>query len=533
MADATQEIVLVNPPAGETSQPEDESLQWTPDEAIAPPEDFERLARLTGVSPIRGSCIAAIVLNTVGLGVEVVPRKGREEDVQEDEPAKVLATLNSLSRRDVRSHRPDFKGLLERVRWDRQEVGNGYIEVARNRLSGEISGLFHVPGKRIRRLKNRDGWVWMTKSGTEAEKVRFYNFGEKVQYDGDGKATGTLVAGKGRRWDVNELIVFQRYTSESRDYGLPPDVQLVWDYLGDQNAAEANVGYFDSSGVPPTVITVQGEQTDAKDGKVKLTVPRKTVEGIVNTLSASAGRRHRVAVIAVPPGTKTDQLNLAQLSDRDLGFVGFRSDNRRRTLGAWRLSPIFVSDIDDAGKYTAEVERAITKEQVFDPEQAECQEVLSQSILRDLGFSHLTLDFHEIEIQSAQEKQAAAEQSGTVGVITNGEYREAHGYAPLPEAQENEEPAPGQVPFGWNSQLVKPTQMPVAPAGTTVVDESGSPIEKSDLEDELRVDFETSVKDAIERVGQAMGDHFELAPVVVEKEGTKITISPVSVNGSG
>lgn len=502
---------------------------WTPEDAIEPPEDLEKLARLTTISPIRRSCIAAIVQNTVGLGVRIAPREGHEEEGAEDDPTKAMATLDALARQDQRSRRPNFTQLMARVKWDEQEVGNGYLEISRNRVDGKIDGLFHAPGKRVRRRQGRDGWIIGPRKGPASERTFFYDFGDKVTY-ANGEPTGKL-ARQGRKWDVNELIAFQLYTSESRDYGLPPDLQLAWDYLGDKLAAESNLGFFDSSGVPPTLIFVQGEAQNDEGDTVRFEVSQATVEKIADTVRTSGPSRKRVALVPVPPGTRTDKHDLAVLSERDMGFVNYRSDNRRRTLGAWRLSPVFVADIEDAGRYTAEVERAITKEQVFDPEQERWQDMLSETLLRDLGFGHLQLEFVDIAIDSDAARRDSATSAAEVGVITQGEYRQAHGLPPLSEAEEGTEPEPGQVPFGWNNALVQPTpprlaaQLPgQAPAQPQEEVEKESL--QGELERELREDFSGAIEDALGRVARLAGEEFELAPVVIEKDGSRIVVTP-------
>lgn len=450
--------------AGTSQQPEEEANFWTPDDAIAPPEDLERLANLTQVSRLRRSCIAAMVQNTVGLGVEIVPQPGREDEASEDEPHEVLDKLDELARRDRRSQRPSFARLLRRVWWDRNEVGNGALEVSRNAVTGEIDGLFHAPGKRVRRLTQRNGWVIGTRSGTE--RTRFYDFGEKVRYE-NGKPTGRLAgsASDGFRRDRNELLVVQLYTSESLDYGLPPDAQLAIDYLGDKLAGETNVAFFDSLGVPPTVIavTVDPSQIEAMPGEqIKLEVPPDVIQKIGDVMRGTRDKSRRVAIVAVPGGSRMEVHELAVRSERDVGFVEYRRDNRHAMLGAWRLSPIFVADIEDANYSTAEVERAITKEQVFDPEQAEATELL-QPILDDLGFPHLQLRFRELAIESDAAKRESANDAADRGMITNEEYRDALHLARLPEATDGGEPKDGEMPAGWGKHLVVINRS--APAG--------------------------------------------------------------------
>ena len=453
-----RKVITINAatmPEGRSEQPEEDDNLWTPNDAIDPPENLDRLAQLTQVSPIRRSCIQAITLNTVGLGVHVVPREGMEDDVEEDDERRALDLLNACARRDIRSGAPTFAALIQRAKWDEQEVGNGYIEVSRSRLTGQIDGLFHAPGKRVRRLSDRTGWVVGTRGGSAEDRIRFDNFGDKVQYDGNRHPMPRLQPGNGKRWNRNELIAFQLYTSESRDYGLPPDTQLAWDYLGDKNAAETNLGFFDGQGVPPTTFFISVEPEDKEGNRQTVEISPKTVKAIADTMRSSSNKNKRVAIVPLPAGANVQREDMAQISDRDVGFVAYRADNRRRTLGAWRVSPIFVADIEDAGKYTADVERAITKEQVFDPEQHGWEEKLSDTLLRDLGFPHLKFDFTEIEIETDDTRRQAANDAADRGVITRGEYRDRQGLPPMPEADEGaDEVPPGQVPHGWNAELI-------------------------------------------------------------------------------
>jgi capsid portal protein len=445
-------VGVTGPPEGTTTQPEDQSAKWTPEHALLPPADLERLASLTSVARSRRPCIEATVLNTVGRGVEVVPREGQEDDAEDDEAAELLKRFDDLARRDVRLGRPSFKRLLAAAKWDEEEVGNGYLEVARNRITGEISGLFHIPGKEVRRRKDRKGWVVGPKNGSAADRVEFYDFGEKVKYDADGHPEGTL-NGNGKRWDRNEIIPFRLYTSKSRDYGLPRDEHLAIDYLGDRNAAEANVGFFAGGGVPPTVIFLKAPQTENSEDEIEIEIPPELPAKIAAAMKADGDRRNRVAFFSLPEGVEPDKIDLASLSERDMGFIEFRKDNRRATLGAWRMAPIFIADIEDTNYSTAETERKLTKEQLFDPEQDRWEDILTETLLREMA-PHMQFKFTELDVTDEKAVRESADSAGDRGEITNGEYREAHGFSRLAEAKEGSEPKIGEVEFGWNDMLV-------------------------------------------------------------------------------
>jgi capsid portal protein len=513
------------PPQGKSRQPQDED-PYTPNEAIDPPENLEGLARLTGVGRTRRSCIAAVVLNSVGRGATIQLREG--EDGSEDELIAARRRLDELSRRDHRLKRPDFLRQLGAVCWDRNEVGNGYIEVSRNRTTGQIDGLFHIPGKRLRRLRTRDGWILGPRARSSAgdDRVRFYDFGAKVQYDDEGRPLAKL-ASNGMRWEINEIIPLQIYTSESSDYGLPPDASLALDFAGDKKAAEANLGYFDSSGVPPSIIFVTGKEADGEDDEdVEFEVDPSIARSLGDAMLASGGRQKRVVVVPVPPGTKAEKIDLAVLSDRDIGYVGYRRDNRRATMGSWRLAPIFIADIEDTNYSTAEIEIRITRDQVFDPEQREVAGILNETIIRELDPRfQIVFDSMPIEIPEAQ--RSAADSAADRGLMTNGEYRDAIGLAQLPEGTP-EQIAKGEasVPEGWAQQLVSPRGGKPA---ARPEDDQREPIGKADpadpaarLGDELAEGWAAALEDAVNEIGV---DLSQLKPLSVERgEDGAITI---------
>jgi capsid portal protein len=526
--------------AGASTQPVDEDVwAFTPEDAIQPPEDFEALAHLTQLNRVRRSCIVAIVTNTVGLGYDLVPKEDREDEVKDDLVKEARARIEACAARDERLHNPDFTTQISAVKHDEQEVGNGYLEVSRNKVTGEIDGFFHVIGKRVRRTQDRKGWIVGPRDGLRSEMTRYIDFGKKVEYDDDGKPKAALRSqadwpeGLPRRWGINELIPFQLYTSESRDYGLPPDSQLAVDYLGDHRAADANAGFFDGSGVPPTVIFVRvpdGEGDESDDGFVELELDAEVITAIGDTLRATSDLRRRVAVIPLPESAEVDVQQLAQRADRDIGFVEFRKDNRRAALGAYRLAPIFVADIEDTNYATAETERIVTKEQVFDGEQNRTAMKLTR-LLADLGYPMLVFKFNEMEVKGDKEKRESADALADRKIITRREYRKAHGYEALPEAQEgDEDPEPGQVPKGWNDELVDAT------TGAAVPDpEEETPPEEEEITGETVIKqgiFEEAVDEAIHRVSEVVGPEFVLNPVVMEKEGDKLVISPYR-NGDG
>jgi capsid portal protein len=440
----------------------------TPEKAIEPPVSLEALAKLSTISGIRSSIIDAIARNTVGLGysVDVAPGKEEEAGDPRDTISEITTILEALAHRDLRLDNSGFTELLMAVKTDEEEVGWGFLEVSRSELTGRIDGLFHVPGKLMRRLRDRSGYVLLDPSGEKNND--FYNFGEKVEYTDKGEATSKIA--KGKSWNRNEVICFRLYTSESRDYGMPRDIALALEYAGDKLAAEYNVSFFDAGGTPPTILFISSSQGEEM-GSVKFRVPQETTARIANTIKSDGGHRDRVAIIPLPSGSSVDQVKLGETSERDMGFVQYRKDNAERILSAFRVQPIFIG-LGSDGRYDAEVQRALTLEQVFDPEQDRYEQRIKDTILRDMGYGDYKLSFKRMAVESDQARRDSATKMGEAGAITRREYRAAFGYGPLPEAAKGAEPGPGQVEHGWNDEVVS-TKLPAGAENRSLTDNRG------------------------------------------------------------
>ncbi len=373
--------------------------------------------------------------------------------------------LDELAAKDIASDSPTFLGLLAMVKTDEEECGNGAIEVSRNRETGEIDGLYYAPGARVRRNYDRDGYAIVAEFDEDNEDriVRYANFGTRTDENGWLDHTILPRGGVGPEPDrgQNELLVFRLMAnSESRDYGLPRDVAMVDDYVADRNAAGVNVEFFGNSGVPPTIIFFNGE-INTTGPAVTLDVPDDLVKKVAATLRAGADSfQSRVGLVPLPPGQKPTAINLAQDSARDVGYVKFRDDVTSRSLMAFRVQPIFIAKQGESvGTTDPEVQRALTLEQVFDPEQQRYERRLTQTILPAIGFDDMEIKLKRMAVEDAATARESSERSAEVGTITNAEFRDAHGRNRLPEDGV-------KVEEGWNDSLIKPKGAGAAASGT-------------------------------------------------------------------
>lgn len=427
----------VDADSGGTTQPDADI--WTPQDTIEPPENLPWLNRLTKASQIRGICIGALARNTVGLGWEIGVWPEHEGQVDKQTIRDARHHLDALARRDKRLDRPSFSDLMYAVKRDLEEYGNAAIEASRNRRTGKLTGLFHLPGQKLRRKSDRSGWVMGQNPELvdDSSRIDYYNFGEKVEYDEKGNPQPRLQT-PGKGWKRNEVIHFRHYTSESRDYGLPRDIDLTIEYVAVQAVTEWTQSFFKGSGVPPTMLFVQG--TEQKTGnRIRYTVNDNVLRRIQQAMKTDSSG-DSVVVVPVPPGTQVHAEQLSKLSDRDITFDEFKKAHRRNSGAAFGLMPIFYGDVDDSGRYTAEVQRALTLEETFDPDQRYVEDKMWTTVLADCGYSELRLIFKRLAVEADSARREIANNGADRGAITVGEWRNMNGLSPLPSELEPDDP---------------------------------------------------------------------------------------------
>ncbi|HKB40210.1 MAG TPA: hypothetical protein VKD72_27515, partial [Gemmataceae bacterium] len=90
----------------------------------------------------------------------------------------------------------------------------------------------------------------------------------------------------------------------------------------------------------------------------------------------------------------------------------------------------------------------------FDPEQNRYEARLRATLIKDLGYSSMSLKFKRMAVESDAARRESAQRLAEAADITLREHRAAHGYGPLPEAPEGQDPDPGQYPAGINDRLI-------------------------------------------------------------------------------
>lgn len=345
-----------------TQIPEDSFNYGTDmDDLAEPPYNMDRLANLNEISYVRNSCISAIAQNTTGLGFQIKKLDPQQESVDADEISKkITAKLEEWAARDGKT----FTELMYAVKYDEETVGNGYIEVSRNRR-GEIDGLYHLPGQTIRVRRDKAGYV-QERGNT---KVPFYRFGDKVKILSDGSISWL----PDRDPDINELIQFKLYSPRNTYYGIPRDVATIVTIAGDEMARNHNIKYFTHSAIPDLllVFSVNEKQIQAEfgDQPVKVEVPDELRESVYYHFRKNiTSQNFEPGLFYLPMGVDMKVEKISQ-GQRDSGWVNYRTENRNEIRMAFRVPPVMIGDTSAGGYSTAAIEKSIFLEQVIQPEQ--------------------------------------------------------------------------------------------------------------------------------------------------------------------
>lgn len=331
---------------------------------IEPPFNPQTLQKLVKHNNALGPCIEAMRINIDGTGFEVFKKlkpedKGEREEHLHD---KNLETLNEFF--DEPWPGLSFTKLRKDLREDLETIGYGFLEVIRN-PKGDIVFLRYIEAKTMRLLKldgcktvvreiNRRGSIRKT-----TVNLRFRRFaqqiGTRVIYYKEFQADPDLDKTTGKWAPKGEMFSFQKRGSEiiyfvldkdiNSPYGVPRWISQLPSILGSRRAEENNLDFFNSGGIPPFILIVQGG----------ILAPA-TKEAIEKGLATNNASKQRGLVIEVhSSGGSINDTNNVKVhvekfgaeKQKDSQFEVYDSKCEARVRASFRLPPIFVGRTDD------------------------------------------------------------------------------------------------------------------------------------------------------------------------------------------
>ncbi len=479
------------------------------DEAMVlrPPYNPAQLAMLTQRNNTLGQLVTAMEVNIDGTGW-MIEKKDIDEgdDPDEDERKKELTEWF-----EEPYPRTSMTTLRRQVRRDLEKVGYGFIEVLRS-IDGEIMFLKLIDADMMRLVKLDEAVpveekVW--RDGEEMEILmhkrerRFAQVqGKKVVYFKEYGASRDLSRSTGQ-WAApgdsieledraTEVLYLTVHADVNSAYGVPRWINQVPSVLGSRKAEELNLDFFNSGGLPPALIFIQGGELTAE--------VRKQVQQYMSGRGSSI---HRGGVIEVhstggsidsPGNVRVTVERFGSERMQDSMFENYDARCEERVRGAFRLPPIFVGKSQDYSFATAFASYTVAEAQVFTPEREECDELINNTIMRELDpegeyrYRSLPLTVNDVATQLEALNMSKDRLSGE-GFITA--VNEATGMSlKYDEAAEDEnEENEGAPPFGQppDAAAPDPTVAPEnAPASVPVEPPSpgaGAPTQRAEKMD--------------------------------------------------
>ena len=371
---------------------------------------------LTTSNNILAQCIEIMEVNVDGTGHTIELIEGATENEAEK---KLLESFfdEPYPNRSMIAIRRD-------LRCDMESSGNGYMEVVRN-ASDEVLMVNHLPANDMR-LVRYDAPViaprTLTRSGKEIEvkirvrerrfvqsingkKVYFKEFGASRDLDRD---TGKWAPDKGRLplgKRASEVIHFVVTKEPKTPYGVPRWINQLPSVLGSRKAEEFNLDFFDSGGLPPVLVLVQGGYLG--DG-VK--------ESLQQHLSGS-GAKHRAAIVeAVSSSGSLDSSGTVKVTVERFGaermqdamFQTYDKNTEDHVRASFRLPPLFTGRAQDYNFATALTGYMTAEAQVFGPERLEFDERM-RWIVKALGVKSYTFKSKPMTLTNVDNQLKAIE----------------------------------------------------------------------------------------------------------------------------
>lgn len=389
------------------------------------------LSKLREESDILGSCIDAYATNIAGFGYEI---QSLSEDNQTEE-----FLYESLFK--YCSFDSSFTKIMKRVIADRETVGYGCFEVIRS-SDGKPAGFTHIPAQEIRmcaRQTKAQQITWKVKENGQIKEIplkkKFRKYvqivNEKLMYFkefGDTRKmncyTGEYSENVTEENEATEVVFFNIYCQYS-PYGLPRYMGTLLNMVGSREAQELNYNYFKDGRHIPMAILVKGGHLTKDSETVLSEMKGGKSQHKYLVLEAEADEK-AVSLVGEEDKNRVDVdiKPLATVMQQDGLFQQYCKNNRDIIRAAFRLPPIYTGESQDYNRATSDTARAITEEQVFEPERAGLEEEINNLFKNAMDVYDVDLRFKAPVINDDEAKANALKIYSDMGGLTPSDARE-------------------------------------------------------------------------------------------------------------
>jgi capsid portal protein len=427
---------------------------------VKTPFNFHALEHLTLLNNSLNQAISAMEVNidATGYVIEKETANGKFEMVPKDKTAQGFRDFF-----DEPVPGMSFTTIRRQIRRDQESTGNAFMEVIRS-VAGEVTFLRRIDPKQIRMVQLDDpvtvtkrverfgkeldvmmlvrerryaqalalaATITMTdRTGGDAASAQATTGGPRVSPNEKRKARAAqnLVYfkefGASRDLDkwtgdwadkdqklpaedrATELIHFKVIEDVHTKYGLPRWINQTPSVLGSRKAEELNLSFFNSGGIPPVLVVVEGGE-----------LTTRVRENLQQYLWNNQASKHQAAIVeAHQTGGDLNSTNNVRIKverfgsekQRDSMFENYDDKCERRVRSSFRLAPIFVGRTEEYNFATAFASYVVGEAQVFKPERSEFDETIDNTIMvefnRDHGkgsvYRYRSLPLQTVDIQS-------------------------------------------------------------------------------------------------------------------------------------
>lgn len=368
-------------------------------------------------------CVEAMEVNIDGTGHSI---ELASEEAEEVEKEKVRLT-NFFDEPYPGKTMPQIRRAIRR---DLEGTGNGYMEVISS-AAGELVMLNALDCNEMRLIRMDDPVIvtkTVVRDGVEVtltmrvrerrfvqqingKKVYFKEFGASRDLNrdtGEWAPAGSLPVDK----RASEVIHFIANKEPKTPYGTPRWINQLPSVLGSRKAEEHNLSFFDSGGLPPVLVIVEGGTLG------------DTVKTELRAHLSGTGGNHRAAVVeAVSTSGSLDSAGSVRVrverfgSERqqDAMFQAYDKNSKDHIRTAFRLPPLFIGEASDYNFATAYTAYMVAEAQVFYPDRDEFDNIINTNICRRLGVRNYRFRSLPMTLVDVEKQLKALEMASTGG----------------------------------------------------------------------------------------------------------------------
>jgi len=333
-----------------------------------------------------------------------------------------------------------FEALMSDIIEDREETGNGYMEIIRDGAGRVVGGHrlnpknikttslgsklvdveFKESGQTIRRKRKFRRYAQQTGSKT----VWFKELGDPRKMNStNGEFTeDDLPANQ----EANEIWHIKIGTGA---YGMPRWIGQIVHMYGARKAEELNLKYFEQGRHTPMAIVVSnGHLSPQSDEEIAKYL--ESIEGVKNShgfLVIEAEGTESSLVDGEEKSARVELKSLADMIQKDALFLDYDNKSREKVQSSFALPDIYIGRSVDFNRATAETSKEITEEQVFIPERKELEWQINHRLLQEYEFLYAELNFKKPETASVDETSKIVELLVQAKSISVNELREILG----------------------------------------------------------------------------------------------------------